>query len=49
MPYIRVGWNPPESTLRWSEGKISGLSFHLEQSPHKDLVLKVLALGVPWP
>ena len=44
-PYIREGWNPPESFQRWSEGPISGLSFQLEQTPHKALALKILALG----
>jgi hypothetical protein len=44
-PYIREGWNPSESSQRWSDGPISGLSFHLDQTPQKDLVLKILALG----
>ncbi len=43
--YIRAGWNHPETGLRWSEGPVAGLSFHLKEAPKKDMVLWLLGLG----
>jgi hypothetical protein len=44
-PYIRAGWSTPDPYQRWSDGPYAGLSFHLNKAPHKDLSLRILALG----
>lgn len=45
IPYLKAGWSTAESYHLWSDGPMSGLSFHLEKAPEKDILLRFLGFG----
>jgi len=43
--YVRGGWSVPEAFLRWTDGSVAGLSFHLEKAPGKGVTLRLYGFG----
>jgi hypothetical protein len=45
VSFLGKGWSWQEPTHRWTDGDSAALSFQLDHSPHKDLVLRLWGLG----